>query len=85
MATAQPVQVNASVAERTLQQHREKACWGCGAKDHNYSLKGGHIICPKLHLPEVKANTEKHFENFKAMRMRAAESKKKKTHKLVAM
>eukprot|EP00957_Ditylum_brightwellii_P190460 14498200-Ditylum_brightwellii.AAC.1 len=40
MATAQPVQVNASVAEKTLQYHREKACWGCGAKDQNYSLKG---------------------------------------------
>eukprot|EP00957_Ditylum_brightwellii_P148677 11319379-Ditylum_brightwellii.AAC.1 len=84
MATAQPVQVNASAAEKTLQYHREKAFWGCGATDHNFSRKGGHIVCLKVHLPEVKANADKHFEQFKAMRMRAAESKKKKTHKLVA-
>eukprot|EP00957_Ditylum_brightwellii_P187877 14305294-Ditylum_brightwellii.AAC.1 len=84
MATTQSAQVNASVAEKTLQYHREKACWGCGAKDNNYSLKGGHIICPKGHLPEVKENTEKNFKSFKAMMMRAAENRKKKTHKLVA-
>eukprot|EP00957_Ditylum_brightwellii_P018460 1388542-Ditylum_brightwellii.AAC.1 len=62
MATPQPGQVNTSVAERTLQQYREKACWGCGAKDHNFSKKGGHIICPNAHIPEVKANAEREFE-----------------------
>eukprot|EP00957_Ditylum_brightwellii_P149100 11353171-Ditylum_brightwellii.AAC.1 len=84
MATPQPGQVNTSVAERTLQYHRDKACWGCGAKDHNFSKKGGHIICPKAHLPEVKANAEKHFKQYKAARMRAAEKRKKDTSRLVA-
>eukprot|EP00957_Ditylum_brightwellii_P014327 1078361-Ditylum_brightwellii.AAC.1 len=57
-----------SVIEQKLRKHSKRLCWGCGSPEHSYSLKGGTVICPKKHLPEVKEQVEKAYADFKKNR-----------------
>eukprot|EP00957_Ditylum_brightwellii_P134044 10219855-Ditylum_brightwellii.AAC.1 len=66
-----------SVAEQTLRKHSKQQCWGCGSPEHSYSLKGGKVICPKQHLPDVKERAEKAYADFK-MNREKREGKKNK-------
>jgi hypothetical protein len=45
---------NMSVAEKTLQRHQARECWGCGSPDYVYSDRTGTIFCPRAGEPEVR-------------------------------
>eukprot|EP00957_Ditylum_brightwellii_P006306 478456-Ditylum_brightwellii.AAC.1 len=49
----------ASIAEKTIQAHTEKACWGCGDTSHLFMARGGKVLCPKAHIPEIRANADR--------------------------
>jgi uncharacterized Zn finger protein (UPF0148 family) len=55
-----------SVAEKTMQRHQVRECWGCGSPGHVYSDRSGTIFCPRASEPEVKAKfdaTRKEFQD----------------------
>eukprot|EP00957_Ditylum_brightwellii_P109583 8357915-Ditylum_brightwellii.AAC.1 len=70
-----------SVAEQTLRKHSKRLCGGCGSPEHSYSLKGGTVICPKKHLPEVKERAEKAYADFKKKREKRESRKGKREFK----
>jgi uncharacterized Zn finger protein (UPF0148 family) len=71
---------NMSVAEKTLQRHQSRECWGCGSPDHVYSDRTGTIFCPRAGEPEVKAKfdaTRKDFQERRKARTRKTTDKRK--------
>jgi hypothetical protein len=71
---------NMSVAEKTLQRHQARECWGCGSPDHVYSDRTGTIFCPRASEPEVKAKfdaTCKDFQDRRKARTRKSSDKRK--------
>jgi uncharacterized Zn finger protein (UPF0148 family) len=59
---------NMSVAEKTLQRHQARECWGCGSADHVYSDRTGTIFCPRASEPEVKAKFDATRKDFQERR-----------------
>jgi uncharacterized Zn finger protein (UPF0148 family) len=59
---------NMSVAEKTLQRHQARECWGCGSADHVYSDRTGTIFCPRASGPEVKAKFDATRKDFQERR-----------------
>jgi hypothetical protein len=76
----------ASTAESTIQEYSsrpsgqrfERACWGCGSKDHAYA-KGKEIICPNKDKPGVAEAAAKNFQGYRDRR--AVDTKKRKALK----
>jgi uncharacterized Zn finger protein (UPF0148 family) len=69
-----------SVAEKTLQRHQARECWGCGSPDHVYSDRTGTIFCPRASKPEVKAKfdaTRKDFQDHCKSLTRKSSDKRK--------
>eukprot|EP00957_Ditylum_brightwellii_P070100 5324463-Ditylum_brightwellii.AAC.1 len=40
--------------------------------------KEGKVLCPKVHLPEVRANVDRKFADFKANKRKRGEKRKTK-------
>jgi hypothetical protein len=57
-----------SVAEKTIQRHQARECWGCGSPDHVYSDRTGTIFCPRASEPEVKAKFDATRKDFQERR-----------------
>jgi hypothetical protein len=80
------VKAHASTAESTIQEYSsrpsgqrfERACWGCGSKDHAYA-KGKEIICPNKDKPGVAEAAAKNFQGYRDRR--AVDTKKRKALK----
>jgi uncharacterized Zn finger protein (UPF0148 family) len=69
---------NMSVAEKTMQRHQARECWGCGSPDHVYSDRTGTIFCPRASEPEVKAKFDATRKDFQDRRRARADKTVKK-------
>jgi hypothetical protein len=71
---------NLSVAEKTMQKHQARECWGCGSPDHVYSDRTGTIFCPRGSEPAIKAKfdaTRKDFQDRRKARSKKFSDKRK--------
>jgi uncharacterized Zn finger protein (UPF0148 family) len=69
-----------SIAEKTMQRHQVRECWGCGSPDHVYSDRSGTVFCPRASKPEVKAKfdaTRKEFQDRRKARNKKTVDKRK--------
>eukprot|EP00957_Ditylum_brightwellii_P125683 9580530-Ditylum_brightwellii.AAC.1 len=73
-----PLTTAASIAKQTIKSHTEKVCWGCRDTGHPFMAKGGKVLCPKAHLPEVRANADRKCADFKANKRKRGEKRKTK-------
>ena len=69
--------LSGSIADRTIRNHKEtNTCWGCGATDHVYAVKG-KIVCPRQNDPAIVEAADKKRKLFNKNRKEKRDKKRK--------